>query len=205
MPLARVWFYPLLGDGVTACAQHGQRGLHLMVRLLAHWHWLRRLGEGHVRGWSWLPFQGLEMGLGFAPMFLFLLPLARMVVPMRVHWPTLGVGLGLTILARLQLEYCMPFWELRLCFVQRRVALLLAALSGVDSFGVVSHLPCAAGHDGAMLYACSIARLAATVHVHWPTLGIGLSLNIPACLWPECCISCITLPWSTSLPLWAGF
>ncbi|KAK9031896.1 hypothetical protein V6N11_056182 [Hibiscus sabdariffa] len=72
-------------------------------------------------------------------------------------------------------SWLLPFWEPRLRFVQRRVALLLAPL-------------CTAGRDGAVLYACSIARIVVPMHVHWPALGVGLGLTILARLWLEYCM-----------------
>ncbi|KAK8498736.1 hypothetical protein V6N12_042944 [Hibiscus sabdariffa] len=128
-----------------------------------------------------------------------------MVVPVWVLSPTLGIGLDFTSLARLCLEYFMLFWELCLRFVQHRITLLPDAPNDVVSIGVVSLLPCTAGRDRVVRYDCSIARLATTVHVHWPAFGVGLGLNISARLWPESCNSFIALTWRTSLPLWAGF
>ncbi|KAK9003719.1 hypothetical protein V6N11_084351 [Hibiscus sabdariffa] len=95
-----------------------------------------------------------------------------------VLWPAIGVGLDLTSLARLWLEYCMLFWELRLRFVQHRIALLPDAPNVVVSIGVVCLLPCTIGHDGVVSHACSIARLTTAVHVHWLAFGVGFGLTI---------------------------
>ncbi|KAK8574651.1 hypothetical protein V6N12_062341 [Hibiscus sabdariffa] len=114
-----------LGGGVIVCTQRGRRGLHLLVRILVHWRWLRRLGEGRARDGSWLSFQGLP-------------PLA------------FGVGLDLTSLARLWLENCLLFWELPLRFVQHQIVLLPDALNGMVSIGVVRLLPRITGGLGAM-------------------------------------------------------
>ncbi|KAK8510752.1 hypothetical protein V6N12_020292 [Hibiscus sabdariffa] len=110
----------------------------------------------------------------------------------------IGVGLDLPSLARLWLEYHMLFWELRLHFVQHRIALLPDGPNGMVSMGVVRLLPCTAGCDGVVRYACSIVRLTTTVHVHWPAFGVGFGLNISARLWPESCNSRIALTWCTT-------
>ncbi|KAK8487335.1 hypothetical protein V6N11_034323 [Hibiscus sabdariffa] len=97
-----------------------------------------------------------------------------------VFWPMFGVGLDLTSLARLWLEYCMLFWELRLRFVQHQIALLPDAPNHVVSIGVVRLLPRTASRDGVGRHDCSIARLTTAVHVHWSAFGFGFGLNIPA-------------------------
>ncbi|KAK8487662.1 hypothetical protein V6N11_069105 [Hibiscus sabdariffa] len=102
-----------------------------------------------------------------------------MVFLVWVLWPTLDVGLDLTSLGRLCLEYCMLFWELCLRFVQHRITLLLDAPNDVVSIGVVSLLPCTAGRDRVVHYACSIARLATTVHVEGQKLQYGAWLRPP--------------------------
>ncbi|KAK8515199.1 hypothetical protein V6N12_019247 [Hibiscus sabdariffa] len=76
------------------------------------------------------------LGCDGAALYLYAYFVTRMAVPVWVLWPTLCIGLDLTSLARLWLEYCMLFWELCLCFVQHRIALLPDAPSGVVSIGV---------------------------------------------------------------------